>query len=298
MYRWPKIAILLGGLIGVGVFFALAWWLLLSSKPIPDYVLRIKLPHAGKTVGLPHIEGAESPAAPLVVIDPGHGGYDPGASGSGLQEKAVVLRLAQALRNALLEQGGVRVAMTRRDDRFLVLDERVAIARDLGANLFISIHADSGGSDEELSGASVYTLSNEASSEAAARFAVRENESNIVNGASLDGRDDKVTSILVELSQRQTQENSVELAELILREGRGQLDFLSSPRRSAALRVLRAPDIPSVLYEAGFISNQDDAAHLASAEGRKTIADSLARAVRIYFIRHSYQQDSIVENAG
>lgn len=259
--------------------------------PVPhlgrDYVLRLLLPSADDPVDLPTIYGPEDRSRPLVVIDAGHGGKDPGASGAGLREKTVVLELAKALRDALVEQGGVRVALTREDDIFLVLEERPELARRLGADLFISIHADSAGDIEGVSGASIYTLSNEASSEAAARFAERENNADRLNGVDVKGQSDAVSNILVQLSQRRVQENSSEFAGLIVREGRGVLTFHPQARRSAALAVLRAPDVPAVLYESGYITNPADAQRLASQQGRDNFADVMSRAIRIYFARQS-----------
>ena len=269
---------LLGGLYALGL-----------SLPVPalgrGYVLRFELPSAGEPVDLPKAYGPQDKSRPLVVIDPGHGGHDPGASGQGYREKDLVLGLSTALRDELVKQGGTRVALTREDDRFLALDERFAIARELGADLFLSIHADSAGSEDRIAGASIYTLSLAASSEAAARFAARENAVDTVNGVALSGQSDSVNSILVELSQRRTQADSAQFASLIAREGEGVLRFHPQTRRSAALAVLRAPDVPSVLYEAGFISNLDEANQLASPEGREKFAQVLARAIRIYFAR-------------
>lgn len=259
--------------------------------PVPhlgrDYVIRLILPDAGQPVDLPDVLGPEDKTRPLIVIDAGHGGKDPGASGGGRREKDIVLGLAKALRDELLEQGGIRVALTRDDDTFLVLEERPAIARRLDADLFISIHADSAGDISGVSGASIYTLSDEASSEAAARFAERENAADGVNGAVLSGKSEEVSNILVELSQRKVQENSAEFASLITREGRGVLRFHPQERRSAELAVLRAPDVPAVLYESGYITNPQDAARLASAEGQAEFADVMARAIRIYFARQT-----------
>ncbi len=261
------------------------------TLPVPalgrGYVLRFELPRPDDAVDLPTVFGPDDRSRPLVVIDPGHGGYDPGASMAGYHEKALVLALANALRDELVERGGVRVALTREDDRFLVLDERFQIARRLGADLFLSIHADSAGAAEGVSGASVYTLSNSASSEAAARFAARENSADTVNGVPLGGQSDAVSTILVELSQRRAQGDSAEFAGLIVREGEGVLRFHPQARRSASLAVLRAPDMPSVLYESGFISNPADAARLSSPEGRERFAGVMARAIRIYFARQT-----------
>jgi N-acetylmuramoyl-L-alanine amidase len=251
------------------------------------YVVRIELPDPGATVGLPDIAGPQDPSRPLVVIDPGHGGHDPGASSAGVKEKILTLGLARALREELLRGGGIRVAMTRDDDTFLVLEERAEIARRLGADLFLSIHADSAGEREGVSGASVYTLSATASSEAAARFAARENSADIVNGVPLADHDDSVNAILVELSQRRAQQQSDEFASMILREGEGALEFHPQARRSAALVVLRAPDVPSALFEAGFVTNPRDAGRLASPEGQRRFAEAMARAIRVYFARQA-----------
>lgn len=259
--------------------------------PVPEigrgYVLRVELPGADTPGALPEVAGREG--LPLVVIDPGHGGHDPGASGQGYREKAIVLGLARALRDELEKRGDVRVAMTRDDDRYLVHAERVDIARRLDADLFLSIHADSAGEAAEVTGASIYTLSNEASSEAAARFAERENASDRLNGVDVGGQSDLVNTILVELSQRRTQEQSDAFARLIRREGEGVIRFHPRARHSAALKVLRAPDVPSVLFESGFITNEADAQRLASPEGRARFAKVMAQAIRIYFAR---QQES------
>ncbi|ANU08120.1 N-acetylmuramoyl-L-alanine amidase family protein [Paraurantiacibacter namhicola] len=272
--------VLMGGLYVFGL-----------TIPVPhlgrDYVVRLALPDPDAPRDLPEVLGPEDSSRPLVVIDAGHGGHDPGASGGGYKEKTVVLGLALALRDELLRQGGVRVALTRSDDRFLVVEERFQIARALGADLFISIHADSAGEQASVSGASIYVLSDEASSEAAARFAERENEADQVNGVVLAGTSQNVNDILVDLAQRRSSEGSGTFAALIEREGRGTLTFHPQTQRSAGLRVLRAPDVPSVLYEAGFITNEGDAARLASPEGQRRFADVMSRAVRIFFARQS-----------
>ncbi len=254
-----------------------------------DYVQRILFPEDERSVDLPEIQGPDDPTRPLVVIDAGHGGRDPGAVGGGILEKDVTLAIALALRDELLEDQDIRVALTRDDDRILALSDRPEIARQLGADLFLSIHADSAGDITDVSGASIYTLSNEASSEAAARFAARENDADRVNGLAIEGQSVEVSTILVELSQQATQEDSSEFARLIVREGEGELAFVSGPRRSAALAVLRAPDVPSVLFESGFVTNQSDRARLTTQEGRMTYARVLARAIRVYFARQSDQ---------
>ena len=280
-------AALLGGAKALGL-----------TIPVPiwgrDYVLAF--PFAGEAappLELPGIEGPDDPARPLVVIDAGHGGRDPGAigkdeAGERFEEKAITLALALALRDELLKQGGVRVALTRADDRIIPLPHRPEIARLLDADLFLSIHADSAGDkNDTVSGASIYTLSNEASSEAAARFAARENDADRLNGIRIEGASKNVSAILVDLSQQRTQEDALAFAGLVLREGDKALAFVPQPKRSAALAVLRAPDVPSVLFESGFVTNGTDRARLTTAQGRADYAKVLARAIRVYFARRT-----------
>ncbi|WP_325053181.1 N-acetylmuramoyl-L-alanine amidase family protein [Erythrobacter insulae] len=273
-------ALLLGG--------AYAWGV---KIPVPewgrDYVLSFLLEPEIEPLELPVIEGPDDETRPLVVIDAGHGGRDPGSVSAGVSEKDVVLDLSLALRDMLIAQGGIRVALTRSDDRIVPLADRPEIARQLEADLFISIHADSAGEDSAVSGASIYILSNEASSEAAARFAARENSADRVNGIEIDGQTERVSAILVELSQARTQEDASEFASLITREGEGKLQFHPSSRRSAALAVLRAPDVPAVLFESGFVTNKTDRARLTTDDGRAQYAEVLSQAIRVYFARRS-----------
>ena len=291
-YRLQIALVFLAPVVLLGALYALGDALGVKAPLLGrGYVIRLPLPDAGETVGLPPVEGPSDPARPLVVIDAGHGGHDPGASGAealgNLKEKTIALALARALRDRLLREGGVRVAMTRDDDTFLVLEERAEIARQLGADLFLSIHADSAGEKDDVTGASVYTLSDKASSEAAARFAARENSADTVNGVALANQDEAVNAILVELAQRQAAAQSDEFAGLIVREGEGALAFHPQARRSAALVVLKAPDVPSALFEAGFISNPEEAGRLASPQGQARFAEAMARAIRIYFARQA-----------
>ena len=262
--------------------------------PVPqwgrDYVLRFALEERQTPLELPKVDGPSDPSRPLVVIDAGHGGRDPGAIGTDdagrrFREKDITLALALALRDELLRQGGIRVALTRSDDRILPLPHRPEIARRLEADLFISVHADSAGENADVGGASIYTLSDEASSEAAARFAARENDADRLNGIAIDGQSANVSAILVELSQQRTQEDALAFAGLVLREGESALAFVPQPKRSAALAVLRAPDVPSVLFESGFVTNLTDRARLTTPEGRAQYAAVLARAIRVHFAR-------------
>lgn len=284
-------ALVLGGAMGLGL-----------TIPVPvwgrDYVLTFALGQRAEALDLPPIYGPDDPDRPLVVIDAGHGGRDPGSIGAGVQEKEVVLAIALRLKELLVEQGTVRVALTREDDRIVTLSQRPEIARQLGADLFLSIHADSAGELNSVSGASVYTLSNEASSEAAARFAARENDADRLNGVDIEGQSDSVSAILVELSQGRTQEDANEFSRLIQREGEGRIAFHPSPRRSAALAVLRAPDVPGVLFESGFVTNREDRAKLTTEEGRNAYAEALARAIRVYFARRMDVDETRQDIAG
>lgn len=249
-----------------------------------DYVQRIELPPVGRAIDLPDVQGPPDASRPLVVIDPGHGGYDPGAGTGELKEKMLTLQLARALRDELLAAGGIRVALTRDDDRYLMLPERNGIARRLRADLFVSVHADSI-DNGDARGASVYVLSDRGSSEAAARIAARENAADRVNGVILADTSDAVSAILVDLSQREALGESTQFAELVLREVSGRLRLRVDTVQSAAFAVLKSPDVPSVLFEAGYISNPDDAALLSSPEGRDAFARAMARAIRVYFAR-------------
>lgn len=255
----------------------------MAKRPTRYVGLEVRLPPVTKGPPIPKVYGPLNRARPLVMIDPGHGGHDPGArhGASGTTEKDVTLAVALAVRDALLKSGRIRVALTREDDQFLALEERYGLARDMGAALFISIHADA--SDETgAHGATVYTLSDVASDEEAGRLAARENRANILNGIDLTGRSSAVSSILIDLTQRETMATSVRFAELLHRETQEQLPFRTPWHRSASLVVLRAPDIPSVLFETGYISNDSEAKRLSSADEQRKIAQGLAKAVTVF----------------
>lgn len=250
--------------------------------PAP-YKVRVPVPPARPVPLDARIQG---PAGrPLVVIDAGHGGHDPGSISpyGGVREKDVTLAIATRVRDRLLATGRMRVALTRDDDRYLVLQDRFAIARKLGAQLFISIHADSA-ANEEARGATIYTLSEVASDREAARLASRENRANIINGIDLSDQGNDVTDILIGLTQRETMNVSARFADVLHRES-GGVHFKPGFHRFASLMVLKAPDVASVLYETGYMSNVDDVAWLTSEAGRSAIADGLARAASAHFAR-------------
>jgi len=229
---------------------------------------------------------APAPPAPrrfVVVIDPGHGGLDPGTIGvGGVQEKDVTLAVARAVRAELARSGRYVVHLTRDDDRFLPLRERVAFARRHGADLFISIHADSS-HDPQLRGASVYTLSEKASDAEAERLARKENVVDVLAGVEVAVEDPVVASILVDLVQRDTLNRSVVFADALSREISQVQQLLRRHRRFAGFAVLKAPDVPSVLLEVGYLSNSEDAARLGDPAFQQKLAAAIRRAVDRWF---------------
>lgn len=280
------IAVVLGVPLAVvtaaAILFAMAY---AAPAHAPSSVIHVALPSTRGEVGLPKIQGPADASRPLVVIDAGHGGHDPGASGQrGEKEKALTLALALSLREALLADGRVRVALTRDEDRFLALEERSGIARRLKADLFVSIHADASESPD-ATGATVYTLSDRGSDAVADAVAKRENKADTVNGVELGGKSDAVTAILVSLSQREMRERSKAFGALVLREGQAAVRFHKDPEREAAFVVLKSLDLPSALIEAGYISSPDDARALSSPEWRRGFAKAVASAIEIYLAR-------------
>jgi N-acetylmuramoyl-L-alanine amidase len=220
---------------------------------------------------------------PIVVIDPGHGGVDPGAIGrSGEYEKTVVLAIAHDLKKDLLADGRYKVVMTRDSDVFIPLAKRVKIAREAGASLFLSIHADTI-SDSTVQGAGVYTLSASASDAQAAALAAKENSSDQIAGIDLSDTSDEISSILIDFAQHHTQERSVRLAQLLVPRIGKAIDMRERSHRSAGFRVLKAPDVPSALVEVGYLSNPADEAVLTSSKGRAGIARALYRGICDYF---------------
>jgi N-acetylmuramoyl-L-alanine amidase len=257
-----------------------------ADRPKKRYSVTVPIGRPKPAVPLPRIEGPDNPRLPLVVIDAGHGGHDPGATSpySGKREKDLTLELARAIRDDLVAGGRVRVALTRSDDRYLVLEERYGIARRLKADLFLSIHADAA-ENSQANGASVYTLSEVASDREAARLAARENKANIINGVDLGAHSSDVSSILLDLTQRETMNVASDFAKLLQREASDEMTFRTTAHRFASFVVLKAPDTPSVLFETGFISNRGDSDFLTSKSGQKMVARGVRDAVQIHFAR-------------
>ena len=224
---------------------------------------------------------------PVVVIDPGHGGVDTGAlAPSGEAEKEVALAVALRLREILERGGRYRVVMTRADDTFVPLSERVRVARSNRAELFISIHADSISRNEgDARGATVYTVSNRASDRDAARLADKENKADLIAGIDLSGQTEDVAGILIELTHRETKNFSGLFARTLVSEIKTAARLHKSPLRSAGFTVLRAPDVPSVLLELGFLSNAADVRLLSSDAWRDKVAGAMAEAVQGFFAK-------------
>lgn len=226
---------------------------------------------------------------PLVILDPGHGGIDPGAMArSGTAEKQLVFDIARLVRDLLADSKRVRVQMTRDKDVFVSLGERVDIARKGNAELFVSLHADMLSGHQGVRGASIYTGSEKATDAEAARLAENENKADAVGG--LDQSDEvktDVADILSELTRRETRVFSHRFAKTLEHRMTGQLPLHKKPLREAGFKVLRAPDVPSVLIELGYLSNASDSEFLLSPEGQAKAADAVAKAIEAYFERRA-----------
>jgi N-acetylmuramoyl-L-alanine amidase len=222
-------------------------------------------------------------ALPVVVLDPGHGGKDPGAIGiSGTYEKRVALAAAEELRRQLVASGRYRVELTRARDVFIPLEARVAMAERQGASLFVSMHADAL-SDPRVRGASVYTLADAASDPQTAALARRENAADRFGGPAFHGASPEVARILAGLMRQETRVGSARMAHDVVSALRGDVPLLQNPSRHAGFVVLKAADIPSVLVEMGFMSNRADEAALRRADHRVRVAAAVRRAIDAYF---------------
>jgi N-acetylmuramoyl-L-alanine amidase len=234
---------------------------------------------------------ASKPAAPpdlrpVVVIDPGHGGIDNGTQSSGESEKNLVLGFGLALRDRIEKSGKYRVVMTRTDDTFIPLADRVRIARNQSAALFVSIHADALPRREgDAQGATIYTLSDRASDAEAERLAEAENKADAIGGVNLTEEPTEVADILIDLAQRETRTFSHKFARLLMGEMKSTVRMHKHPMKSAGFKVLKAPDVPSVLIELGYVSNKGDLEHLVSENWRSRTVGSMAQAIDAFFAK-------------
>jgi N-acetylmuramoyl-L-alanine amidase len=232
----------------------------------------------------------EAPAVtdprPVIVIDPGHGGIDNGTQTSTESEKNLVLGFGLALRDQLEKSGKYRVVMTRTDDTFIPLDDRVKIARNQSAALFVSIHADALPRGEgDAQGATIYTLSDRASDAEAERLAEAENKADAIGGVNLTEEPTEVADILIDLAQRETRTFSNRFARLLMGEMKNTVRMHKRPLKSAGFRVLKAPDVPSVLVELGYVSNKSDLEHLVSESWRSRTVGSMALAIDAFLAK-------------
>jgi N-acetylmuramoyl-L-alanine amidase len=219
----------------------------------------------------------------LIVIDPGHGGVDPGAIGfDSIREKDVVLAFGLALRNQLTASGKYEVVMTRDDDHFVSLLDRVRVAREHQADLFVAIHADTV-RGQSARGATIYTLSDRASDAEAEALAQKENRADIIAGVNLTAENEEVADILIDLAQRESKYHSLAFARKAVGQLKPVTHMTRRPMRSAGFVVLKAPDVPSILLELGYLSSRSDAKLLTSAKWQSQVATALAKAIDSYF---------------
>lgn len=239
--------------------------------------------------------GTQDGDRPVIVLDPGHGGIDSGAKGlDGTLEKVVVLDFASLLKHKLEETGKYSVYLTREDDTFIPLGKRVRKARELDADLFISIHADSVVRGRKYArGATVYTLSDRASDDLAGELAQSENMSDIIAGVDLDPEPGDVTDILIDLARRETRNFSAFFASSLVEEMKSAVKLIKNPQRSAGFRVLKAHDIPSVLVELGYLSNAQDEKLLVSQEWRERMGDAMVTAIDRFFRPRLARQENV-----
>lgn len=255
-----------------------------SSQPESRPELRPAIaespPAAAPSAPTPDAPQQKADGRPVVVIDPGHGGIDNGTQSSGESEKNLVLAFGLALRDKLEKAGKYRVVMTRDDDTFIPLGDRTKIARNLKAALFVSIHADALPRTEgDAQGATIYTLSDKASDAEAQRLADAENRADAIAGFNLAEEPTDVADILIDLTQRETRTFSNRFARLLMTEMKQTVRMHKHPLKSAGFRVLKAPDVPSVLVEIGYVSNKGDLEHLVSEGWRSRAVGSMAQAI-------------------
>lgn len=255
------------------------------AQPAPEEQVVVAVPRPPKTEEGPTIGQMprRKDGKRVVVIDPGHGGVDPGAPGTtGIYEKEVTLAVGLKLRDALNRTGKYHVVMTRTKDVFLPLRDRVAVARKENAELFLSLHADSV-AEQSVKGVGIYTLSETASDGEAELLAAKENKADIIGGVDLGTESEEVANILIDLAQRDTNNRSASFANVLLPEMGKSTYLRRNSHRFAGFAVLKAPDVPSVLVELGFLSNTEDEAKLSDPVRQKKIADAMAAGITRYF---------------
>lgn len=245
---------------------------------------------ASPAVAIPETVPATKPTAPdarpVVVIDPGHGGIDNGTQSGSDAEKSLVLAFGLALRDRLEQTGKYRVVMTRTDDTFIPLNDRVKMARSQSAALFVSIHADALPKGEgDAQGATVYTVSDKATDAEAEHLAEEENRADAIGGINLTDEPSEVADILIDLAQRETRTFSNRFARLLMNEMKTVTRMHKHPLKSAGFRVLKAPDVPSVLVELGYVSNKGDLEHLTSESWRNRTATAMAQAIDTFLAK-------------
>jgi N-acetylmuramoyl-L-alanine amidase len=243
---------------------------------------------------LPDTPPARVGEGPLVVVlDPGHGGIDPGAERDGLSEKDLMLTFARELQEVLLRDGNFKVVLTRTDDSFVSLDRRVDLAHAAGGQIFISLHADAL-SEGQAHGATMYLLSDSASDAASASLAERHDRDDLLAGIDLTGQDDQVAGILMDLARQETKPRAERLAQALVAEiGAADLPINSRPIRRAAFSVLRAPDIPSVLLEVGFLSSKRDLANLRDPDWRLRMAEAIREGLSLWVAEDAVLSDLV-----
>jgi N-acetylmuramoyl-L-alanine amidase len=270
-----------------GKGYRIAFDMVAASQKAFDDALDLQAETTGSTRSTPKADRlGHPPAGPSarfkIVLDAGHGGIDGGAEGlNGTVEKDITLAFALQLREELVATGRYDVFMTRETDEFLTLDDRVRIARQHGADLFLSIHADTINL-KNISGATVYTVSDKASDAEAEATALRENLSDELAGITVDAESQQVADILIDLIRRETHGFSVRFARSLVGELSDTMELINNPHRSAGFKVLKAPDVPSVLLELGYLSNIKDEGHLRDPDWRKRAADSIVKAVGLF----------------
>ena len=260
----------------------------LSLQAVSAEAFGAKAQTLGQVTAFEVAEGAERRA--MIVLDPGHGGVDPGAQRQGINEADLMLTFARELREALLRAGRYDVLLTRDDDSFVSLPARVSFARAAGADVFISLHADAL-AEGRATGTTIYTLSDEASDAASAALAERQDRTDLVAGVDLTAQDDQIATVLMDLARAQTVPRTDRLADALIGGLQGTIGKLHKrPRLEAGFSVLKAPDIPSVLVELGFMSSQSDLERLMDPDWRSKAAAGIVDALDLWALEDAALQ--------